>query len=178
MQVSTVKIKPLHWKTELTNCAITGNAGKVETIRVNNYLSVRDWLQFPDTQIDFYDEEISPGGPFTTYDILPSSLVYSCGTTTRLPCEIQSNGRGMIAGTSSQMTNQVLAPFGATVVFLCPKFFDRMRRDWTSTPQAWAIDGSSTLLHEAQHMIQITGPSHLAIDVPTIGEGDCYKIEV
>ena len=97
-----------------------GNADKVQTIRVNNYLSVINWLEFPNTQIDFYAKRIYRDGPFTTFDILPSDLVYVCGLETRQPCQVRPNGRAVIAGTISQLASQVVSPFGATVLVLMP----------------------------------------------------------
>jgi hypothetical protein len=160
-----------------------GNTDKVQTIRVNNYLSVINWLEFPNTQIDFYAKRIYRNGPFTSFNILPSDLVYVCGLETRQPCQVRPNGRAVIAGTIGQLASQVVSPFGATLLVLCPRFFRQstfaqMGAAWTSNPQTWVIDASSTLLHEAQHMIQLTGPAHLAIDVTTAQEGDCYKIDV
>ncbi len=110
MQVSILNNKSAMWGIELTQICKIGNADKVQTIRVNNYLSVTNWLEFPNTEIDFYAESIYDKGPFTTFDILPSDFVYVCGPETRKPCQVRKNGRSMIAGSSSQMTSQVVSP--------------------------------------------------------------------
>ncbi len=156
-----------------------GNADKVQAIKVNNYLAPMKWLSFPTTHIDFYAQRIFENGPFTNYALRLTDLVFVCGVESREPCEVDANGFKADAAT---LSGGPLAPppFGATILMLCPTFFQLPAYGlaaWLSNPQIFPIDGGSTLLHEAQHMEQLTGEDRLCDDIDTTQPGSCYTIQ-
>lgn len=158
-----------------------GNADKVQAIKVNNYLAPIKWLSFPTTHIDFYAQRIFENGLFTNYALRLTDLVFVCGVESREPCEVDANGLKAGAATSS---GGPLAPppFGATILMLCPTFFQLpayglAAQAWLSNLQIFLPDGGSILLHEAQHMGQLTGEDRRCDDINTTQPGSCYTIQ-
>jgi hypothetical protein len=140
-------------------------------------------LSFPTTHIDFYAQRIFRNGPFTNYAIRPTDLVYVCGVESRAPCQVGASGRRTVAAASSGTGLRPVPPFGATILMLCPTFFQSppygpTAQGWLSNPQIFLEDGSSTLLHEAQHMGQLTGEDRRCDDIKTLQEPTgCYTIQ-
>ncbi|KAK1967841.1 hypothetical protein LY78DRAFT_633120 [Colletotrichum sublineola] len=131
------------------------------------------------------DEIIYKGFP---NDPLPSvdSIVYACPPITSAPVEIcKPSSYAAVVSPSFQKPDGSTEPAGATILALCPKFFestttiDQMVQAWKSgltlmEPTSRDI----VLLHELQHMRKATSPSPPTVDVqdPNSGNGaGCFS---